>query len=271
MKKIFTAALLAVSALSLGGCMTTIDDNQIGLERVYGEIQDAPVKGFQMYNPWSTDIITFDNQQTPINQDSVMPTHDQQRAHLKSVTTVQLSARSAASMYRNVGQDWAAKIVPQVIKSVQLSVVGGKTAVEVIQKQAEVESAIKERLVTILGKRGILITDYQITEVKFSDDYMNAVEAKATATQKAEFEKNKTVQIQEQGRQRVITATAEADAMRVRASALETNPKLIEYERLSVERAAIDAWKSGGSQVPTYVMGGSGAGVPFVNVPLGTK
>lgn len=268
MKKIFTAALLAMSSLSLGGCMTTIDDNQIGLERVYGEIQDTPVKGFQMYNPWSTDIITFDNQQTKVEGGQTIPTFDQQRANISSTTTVKLRPSAASQMYRDVGQDWVQKIVPSIVKSVQISVVGRATAVNVIQRQADVESAIRDRLEAILSKRGILLVGYQLTEVSFSKEYMNAVEAKATATQKAEYEKNKTVQIQEQGRQRVITATAEADAMRVRAAALETNPKLIEYERLSVERAAIDAWKSGGAQVPSTVMGGGNAGVPFVNVPL---
>lgn len=171
-------------------------------------------------------------------------------------------------MYRNVGENWVVAIVPQIIKSTQLEIVGKFTATEVIQKQETVSQQIRIRLEERLLKRGIIVTDYQLTEVKFSDEYMSAVEAKATAVQQAEAEKNKTAAIQERGRQQVITANAEADAMRVRASALSTNPNLIEYERLKVEREAIDAWRRGGAQVPTTVMGGNGAGVPFVNVPL---
>ena len=97
---------------------------------------------------------------------------------------------------------------------------------------------------------------------------MQAVEQKATAVQRAEGARNQTAQIREQGEQTKIRAQAEAEAMRVRAQALETNPNLIEYERLNVQRSAIEAWRAGGSQVPTTVMGSTGSGIPFVNVPL---
>jgi len=265
--KFKTLMLAAAAVLSLGAC-SQIDDNQIGLKRVYGQLQDQPVAGLQWYNPWSTDIITFDNQQTPIESDLTTPTHDQQRAHVTAKATVQLSKTNAAAMYRNVGPDWAEKIVPQVLRSVQVGEIGKQTALTLIQNQAEIETNIRTRLSAHLRSRGIILTDFQITGVKFSDEYMAAVEQKATAVQRAEGARNQTAQIREQGEQTKIRAIAEAEAMRVRAQALETNPNLIEYERLNVQRAAIDAWKSGGAQVPTTVMGGTGSGVPFVNVPL---
>jgi hypothetical protein len=264
--KFKTIALALAAGISLAAC-STVDDNEIGLKRVYGEIQDAPVRGMITYNPWSTDIITFDNQQTKVEQDAVVPTHDQQRAHIKSVTSVQLSRAGAAAMYRNVGPDWVNSIVPSIVKSIQQGVVGSQTAVGMIQRQAEVETAIKARLAERLAKRGIILADYQLTEVKFSDDYMAAVEQKATAVQLAEGAKNKTVEIREQGEQTKIRAEAEASAMRVRAEALQANQNLIEYERLNVQREAIRKWDG---TVPSTVMGGGqNAGVPFVNVPLG--
>lgn len=268
--KLKKIAILAAATMLLGAC-SQIDDNQIGLKRVYGKLEDRPVSGLVWYNPWSTDVITFDNQQQPIDLEVSIPTHDQQRAHLKSKVTVQLDRNAAAKMYRNVGENWAKQIVPQVVKSTQLEVVGKFTATDVIQRQETVASEIRQRLIERLAKRGINVSDYQLTEVSFSKEYMDAVEAKATAVQQAEAEKNKTASIQERGRQQVISATAEADAMRVRANALSANPNLIEYERLKVEREAIQAWKEGGAQVPSTVMGTSGSGVPFVNVPLGAN
>lgn len=259
--------LLALAAsVSLGAC-SQVDDNQIGLKKVYGNIQDTPVQGLQWYNPFSTDIVTFDNQQQKHESAVNTPTLDQQRANITSVTTVQLNRSSAAKIYRNIGQDWINAIVPALVKSIQVSELGKVTAIQLIQRQAEVEAAIKTRLNERLRARGVILNDYQLTSVKFSDEYMNAVEAKATAVQKAEGEKNKTAAIREQGEQVKITANAEAEAMRVRAQALQANPNLIEYERLNVQREAIKAW-AGGAPVPTTVMGGQGAGVPFVNVPL---
>jgi regulator of protease activity HflC (stomatin/prohibitin superfamily) len=260
--------IIAAASLSLMAC-SQIDDNQIGLKRTYGELENEPVKGLVWYNPWSTDIITFDNKQQKVKQEVSIPTFDQQRASIVSTSTVQLNKKFASKMYRDVGENWVGAIVPQLVKSTQLEVVGKYTATDVIQKQETVANEIRTRLAEKLAKRGITLTDYQLTEVKFSEEYMAAVESKATAVQNAEAEKNKTAAIQEQGRQQVITANAEADSMRVRANALQANPNLIEYERLKVEREAIEAWKQGGAQVPTTVFGGNGAGIPFVNVPMG--
>jgi len=267
LKKI--AILVAATAL-LGAC-SQVDDNQIGLKRVYGKLESTPVSGQVWYNPWSTDIITFDNRQQKLKQEVSIPTHDQQRAHISSIAQVQLNPKAAAKMYRDQGDNWAAAIVPQIVKSTQLEVVGKFTATDVIQRQETVAAEVRQRLTDRLSKRGIILSDYQLTEVGFSKEYMDAVEAKATAVQQAEAEKNKTASIQERGRQQVISATAEADAMRVRANALSANPQLIEYERLKVEREAIAAWAKGGAQVPTTVMGGNSSGIPFVNVPLGAS
>ena len=250
--KLKTIALALMLGVATAAC-STVDDNEIGLKRVYGEIQDQPIRGFTWYNPFSTDIITFDNQQTKVEQDATIPTHDQQRAHIKSVTSVQLSRNSAAKMYRNVGQDWVNAIVPQLVKSVQQGIVGNETALNIIQQQSTVEQLIKNRLTERLRARGIILMDYQLTEVKFSEQYMDAVEQKATAVQQAEGEKNKTVAIQERARQKVITATADAEAMRVQAQALESNKSLTQYE-------AVKKWDG---HLPQYMMGGT---TPFINL-----
>lgn len=247
-----TLMLAAAAALSLGAC-TQIDDNEIGLRRVYGEMQEQPVRGMIWYNPWSTDIVTFDNQQTPIESDLTTPTHDQQRAHVTAKATVQLDRNSAAKMYRNVGADWANKIVPQIVRSVQIAAIGKQTALSMIQNQGDVEAEIKTNLANRLRARGIILSDFQITGVKFSDQYMDAVEQKATAVQQAEGEKNKTVAIQERARQAVITAEGKAQAMKVEAQALEANPKLTQYR-------AVEKWDG---HLPQYMLGGA---TPFINL-----
>jgi len=251
--------LLALAAtVSLGAC-AQIDDNEIGLRKVYGEIQNEPVKGLQYYNFWTTDIIKFDNKQTPVDIELTTPTFDQQRATIASKTTVQLNRLGAANIYRNVGSDWSAAIIPQLVKSMEISVLGKQTAVNVIQRQSEIEQSVRQQLTDRLRKRGINLVDYQITSIQFSNEYMKAVEQKATAVQLAEGEKNKTAAVRERGEQTKIQAAAEAEAMSVRAAALEANPKLVQYE-------AVKAWQATGGKMPnTLIIGnGSNATPPFI-------
>jgi regulator of protease activity HflC (stomatin/prohibitin superfamily) len=74
-----------------------------------------------------------------------------------------------------------------------------------------------------LPENAVEVLSFSLTNIDFSDEFENAVEAKVTAVQAAEQEKNKTVQIEEQAKQRIITAKAEAESMEIRNRALATN------------------------------------------------
>ena len=65
--------------------------------------------------------------------------------------------------------------------------------------------------------------------------------------------KNVTIQIEEQAKQTKIRAEAESEAIRIKAKALESTPKLVEYE----------AVQTGDGKMPTYMMGNS---LPLINL-----
>jgi hypothetical protein len=92
-----------------------------------------------------------------------------------------------------------------------------------------------------------------MVNIQYQKDFETAVERKVTAIQKAIEEQNRTRQIEEQAKQKVIDAKAQAESMRIRATALTNNPKLVEYE-------AVQKWNG---ELPTYVMGDS---VPFIQL-----
>lgn len=99
----------------------------------------------------------------------------------------------------------------------------------------------------------ISITDFNITDIDYSDAFEKAIESKVTAEQEALKAKNITVQVKEEARQKVIAAEAEAKSMAIRAQALTQNKALVEYE-------AVKKWDG---KLPQYQMGGS---IPFINI-----
>ena len=76
----------------------------------------------------------------------------------------------------------------------------------------------------------VAITNFQMINIDYSDQFERAIEKKVVAEQEALEEANRTQQIKQQADQRVITAKAEAESMRIRANALAQNPKLVSYE-----------------------------------------
>ena len=109
------------------------------------------------------------------------------------------------------------------------------------------------KLQNSLSDNYINVTDFQMTEINYSDVFERAIESKVTAEQEALKAKNKTVQVQEEAKQKVIAAEAEARSMAIRAQALSQNKSLVQYE-------AVQKWDG---KMPQYMLGNS---VPFINV-----
>lgn len=263
MKKIFAAALLAASAMSLGAC-TQIDDGTVGLRKVYGEVEDTPIKGFQWYEPWSTDILVMDTTGQKMDSKLTTPTADIQQITVESVATVSLIPGQAAKVYRAYNTEWKDRVVPQLLYSVQKNEIGRWRAVDIIAKRSIVEANIQNELTKQLLAKGIRLDEYSLTGTSFSEAFMDAVEAKEIAVQKGIAAKNNTVKIQEEANQAVISAEGEAKAMQAKAAAA-SNPLAMRLRELEVQELAIKTWNG---DVPSTVMGGNGAGVPFINVPL---
>jgi len=211
--------------------------------------------GFYWYNPWSTDVEVLNASQQKIELATAVYTKDAQQATVKATVTFRLDPSKAHIMYRRAGTaDWANAIpIPAVIAEVIKNEFGRNNAMNVISQRAQVANNITIIAQQTLAKRGIVLDSFELVNVDYSDAFEEAVEAKEVAVQDAIREKNKTVAVQERANQAVISAKGQAESMRVRAQALESNPKLVEYE-------AVQKWNG---ELPNYMMGQS---VPFINL-----
>ena len=124
---------------------------------------------------------------------------------------------------------------------------------DLIANREKATGDILFRLQNQLSDNYINVTDFQMTEINYSDVFERAIESKVTAEQEALKAKNKTVQVQEEAKQKVIAAEAEAKSMAIRAKALSQNKSLVQYE-------AVQKWDG---KMPQYMLGGS---MPFINV-----
>ena len=122
-------------------------------------------------------------------------------------------------------------------------------------KRAELESAIRDGIQTSLNSNHIIMVDFLLRNIRFSDEYAKAVEQKQIAEQQAQqakFVVEQKKQEAEQARQtaqgqadaaviaaqgaaqaRLIQAEAEAKALQLIAAALANNPMLLQYQYIN--------------------------------------
>jgi len=250
--------------------MHTVETGHRGVKVRFGEvIGEGLTEGLYFVNPFTTHIVQLDTRILKWDADTQAYTRDVQQATLHFVLNYRLDPTKAHIVFRDVGEDWAGKLVGQVVFEEMKREVGQHEAVDLIAQRDSAARQIEANVAKVLRGRDIIVTAFQLTNIDYTSEFEHAVEAKVIAQQKAIEEQNRTVQVREQATQKVetakgnaeatvLTAKAEAESISIRARALEQNAKLVEWE-------AVQRWNG---QLPQYMLGGA---VPFVNVPTGTR
>ena len=210
-------------------------------------------EGVHFVMPFISKIHKMDVKTQKSNIATIIFTKDIQQARLEYVINYNLQPENVHKMYKEVGKNYKDTILVPVVEGTVKNVVGSYNANDLVGSRAKATSDILMKLQEQLDDNYINVTDFNITNIDYSDSFERAVEAKTVAEQEALKAKNMTAKVQEEARQKVISAEAEAKSMAIRANALTQNKNLVEYE-------AVQKWDG---KLPQYMMGNS---VPFVNL-----
>lgn len=265
--RVVIGAIVVIGTVMLVSCsMTTVDTGHRGVKVRFGEvIGEGLPEGLYFVNPLTTDIRNIDTRVQSWNANTQAYTRDVQQATLQFVLNYRLDPNSAHIVFQQVGGDWAAKLIGQVVLEEMKREVGQHEAVDLISQRDTAARTIEKNVTALLARRNVIVTGFQLTNIDYTNEFEHAVEAKVIAQQNAIEEQNRTVQVREKANQQIETAKgnaestilnakAEAESIEIRARALERNAKLVEWE-------AVQKWNG---TLPQYMMGNA---VPFINVP----
>lgn len=251
-----------IALLGLASCGEIIDSGHRGVEVKFGKVSNKVLtEGFYFYFPFTTSIKEIDARVQKLVVDSETYTKDIQTAKIRYVINGSIDGSKVNELYRDIGigsegisnPNFRDKIVIPVIEGEVKSVIGLWTATDLIANREKATSQIFERIKTKLALKNVILTNFQIINIDYADEFEKAVENKVVAIQRAEEAKNKTAQIKEEAQQKIISSKAEAESMRIRANALSQNKNLVEYE-------AVQKWNG---VLPQYMLGNS---IPFINI-----
>ena len=246
---------LAICIFFLTGCgFEIIDTGHRGIEIRFGEVVgEALPEGFYWYNPVTSSIIEMDVRTQKFSGKTQTFTKDVQQADISFAINYNLQPDTAHHIFKSVGQDWASKLIPQVIEGTLKAVVGQWDAEKLVSARAQAQVDAFNGIRAKLESMNVVVTNFEMTNIDYSDKFELSVESKVVAIQKAIEEQNRTAQINEQAKQRLISAQAEAKSMTIRAQALSRNRSLVEYE-------AVQKWDG---KMPQYMLSGA---MPFISL-----
>ncbi len=240
-----------------------------GVALTFGKVEDTVLQeGLHFKVPFVQKIAVMDNRIVKLDVNTEAFSKD-----LQTITTVvavnyHVGKENSQTVYKNVGLNFEEVLITPAVNEVLKAVTAKYTAVELVSSRAEVSMLLDDGLNEKLNNYGIFINELNIINWDFSEEYINAVEAKQVAEQnliKTRTEQEQALVIANtEAQKRVIAAEAEANEIKVLAEAnAESNRILTEsITDLLIRYQTVAKWDG---KLPTVMSGGDNM---LIDIPL---
>ena len=228
MKKFFksgavVAVLIVILLALLANSFTRVPVGSTGIMVTFGRVQDGSTlsEGLHFHVPFAQEIVSLDNRIQKLELNTEAFSKDIQTVSAKLAVNYRLRPEMSFAVYKTHGTNYEQNIIIPATHEVLKSVSAQYTAEELISKRAESSDKMRDELDAKLTDMGITVTDFNILDFDFSEDFINAVEAKQVAEQvkKKAATENETAIAQAEREKQVAIKKAEADAEKVRIEA----------------------------------------------------
>jgi prohibitin 2 len=146
-------------------------------------------------------------------------------------------------IHQRIGPDFEEKIIRPAIRSVIRLVISEYGVMDIYSsRRADIQDEINLKIKHLLEKDGFIVDEVVLRDVRFTDEFAKAIEAKQIAQQTAEQMKYVLEKEQKEAERKVIEATGRAKAIETINEALRQNPNYIKYlyvDKLSDKVAVI--------------------------------
>lgn len=227
-KKIIIITLISIFLLITVFCsFQTIKSGEVGLRVRFGKIIDSNLsEGFNFKIPYIEKIVKVNIKVQKVELTTAVASKDLQDINTNLAINYRVLSEEASNLYKTVGNAYEEIILVPVIEESLKAIISNYTAEETITKRSEVSSKCLEELQDKVEKYGIVIDNFNIINLSFSEEYSKAIEEKQVAEQK------------------LATAKLEAEALIVEAEATKEANELLKQSLTDelIEKQFIEKW-----------------------------
>nr|WP_281438553.1 prohibitin family protein [Synechococcus sp. C9] len=241
-----------------------INPGEAGVLSILGKSQDgALLEGIHLKPPLISQVDVYDVTVQKFEVPAQSATKDLQDLTGRFAINFRLDPQRVVEIRRTQGSlaNIVAKIIaPQTQESFKVAA-ARRTAEESITQRELLKNDFDSALQSRLEKYGIIVLDTSVVDLNFSPEFARAVEEKQIAEQQAQRAVYVAQAAEQEAQAEVNRARGKAEAQRLLAETLRA-----QGGELVLQKEAIEAWKSGGAQMPQVLVmgGGNTTGVPFL-------
>ena len=179
--------IILVLLIVLFSSFQTIKSGEVGLKVRFGKIVNTKLdEGFNLKIPFIEKIVVVNIKVQKLELITESSSKDLQTIETDLAVNYRIASDKATYLYKTVGNNYESTILDPAIKESIKATIAKYTAAEVITKRSEVSQKCMEELQTKVEKYGIVIDNFNITNLSFSSEYTKAIEEKQVAEQRLE-------------------------------------------------------------------------------------
>lgn len=274
------AALALLLVLLLLNPFYSVSAGFIGVKTVFGAVQHQTLEpGLHLYMPFVSSIHEISVQPHTSVTDETAATHDQQNVTTRTAVTWNAAPSFADSIYGDYRTTEALNtiIIAPIVANDMKAVISRYDAQQLITERAMVANEIATMISTDLARHHVQVTvgGVNITDLRFSRQYDEAIESKQIAQQQALQARYTLEQVQTSSQAQVVQARAAADAtiataegqakatvVQATADAEAYRTKQAALSPALLQLSAIQRWNG---ILPSYL--GGQTPIPFLQAP----
>ena len=258
------AGIILAIVLLLGfNSFVIINPGEAGVMSILGKATDgALLEGFHIKPPLISKVDVYDVTVQKFEVPAQSATKDLQDLNASFAINFRLDPAKIVDVRRTQGtlENIVAKIIAPQTQEAFKTAAALRTAEQSITQRSELkqdfDAALKERL----AKYDVIVLDTSVVNIRFSEDFAKAVEEKQVAEQRAQRAVYVAQEAEQQAQADINRAQGRAEAQRLLAETLKA-----QGGDLVLQKETIEAWRSGGAQMPKVLVMGSGSSrVPFI-------
>ena len=240
-KWIIIGIVVLLAIITLFNSFKSVPTGYVGVKTQFGKVQnDVLQEGLNGKVPFIEKIVLIDCRTKKVEVTSESSSKDMQTVNVTIAVNYNVGKDTANKLYKEVGTNYENIIIsPAILESIK-AITAQYTAEELITKRAEVSAMIQEALHNKVENRGFSITEFNVTNIDFSEAFDQAIEAKAVKQQevetaKAELEKQKIQNEKE-------ISVAEKDAKVMELQNAQITDKTLRLKELEIKEKMINKW-----------------------------
>lgn len=254
-------AILVVLGLN---SFVVLNPGQAGVLSVLGKARNSALnEGLHLKPPFISVIDVYDLTVQKFEVPAESSTKDLQNLSARFAINFRLDPIQVVEVRRKQGtlENIVSKIIaPQTQESFKIAA-AKRTVEEAITKRSELKEDFDTALSDRLDKYGIIVLDTSVVDLTFSPEFARAVEEKQIAEQRSQRAVYIAREAEQEAQAEINRAKGKAEAQRLLAETLKA-----QGGELVLEKEAIEAWKTGGAQMPNVLIIGEGSqgSIPFI-------